>query len=230
MRNKPKVNLKSDIKMTEKKKSFAQRMGIIKSDVEVGGKQDKTNVKSDTKTPVSVPTSFLNQSTAAGVPDEKFVQMLMKVIADNNLPGLDYIEFKQAIDAMNSAQIDEKTKYMTTFIVYAQQGCTKEVLLSSVDKYMSVIKNEVTQFDNELKSQREEKVQSKLAQVEEARKKVADLTKAITDANNFILKASQEAQQESLNLQIVEANFKKSADRVLGMLEGDKGKINNYIQ
>lgn len=216
--------------MTEKKKSFAQRMGIIKSDAEVDGKQNKTNVKSDTKTPVSVPTSFLNQSAAAGVPDEKFVQLLMKVIADNNIPGLDYFEFKQAIDAMNSAQIDEKTKYMTTFIVYAQQGCSKELLLSSVDKYMSVIKNEVTQFDNELRSQREEKVQSKLAQVEEARKKVADLTKAITDANNFILKASQEAQQENLNLQMVEANFKKSAERVLGMLEGDKGKINNYIQ
>jgi hypothetical protein len=131
---------------------------------------------------------------------------------------------------MGAAQIDEKTKFMTTFIVYAQQGCKKEVLLSSLDKYMSVIRNEVSQFDSELKVQRQEKVQSKLTQVEEAKKKVADLTREIADANNLILKASQEAQQENLNLQIVEANFKKSAERVLGMLQGDKDKINNYIQ
>jgi cob(I)alamin adenosyltransferase len=216
--------------MTEKKKTFAQRIGIIKSDVDDDVKQNKAEVKAEVINPVSVPSSFLNQSTTSGVPDEKFVQMLMKVIADNNIPGLDYFEFKQAIDAMTAAQIDEKTKFMTTFIVYAQQGCKKEVLLSSIDKYMSVIKNEVIQFDSELRTQREEKVRSKLSQVEEAKKKVADLTQAIADANNFILKASQEAQQENLNLQIVEANFKKSAERVLGMLQGDKEKINNYIQ
>jgi hypothetical protein len=216
--------------MTEKKKTFAQRIGIIKSDVEDDEKQKTAGVNPEAGKPVSVPSSFLNQSTTGGVPDEKFVQMLMKVIADNNIPGLDYFEFKQAIDAMGAAQIDEKTKFMTTFIVYAQQGCKKEVLLSSVDKYMSVIKNEVSQFDSELKAQHQEKVQSKLNQVEESRKKVEELTRAIADANNFILKASQEAQQENLNLQIVEANFKKSAERVLGMLQGDKEKINNYIQ
>jgi hypothetical protein len=216
--------------MSEKKKTFAQRIGIIKSDVEDDAKQNQAEVRPEAKNPVSVPSSFLSQGTTSGVPDEKFVQMLMKVIADNNIPGLDYFEFKQAIDAMGSAQIDEKTKFVTTFIVYAQQGCKKEVLLSSVDKYMSVIRNEVSQFDSELKTQRQEKVQSKLIQVEEAKKKVAELTQAIADANNLILKASQEAQQENLNLQIVEANFKKSAERVLGMLQGDKEKINNYIQ
>jgi hypothetical protein len=216
--------------MTEKKKTFAQRIGIIKSNVEDDEKQNNAEVKAEAKNPVSVPSSFLSQSTNSGVPDEKFVQMLMKVIAENNIPGLDYFEFKQAIDAMSAAQIDEKTKFMTTFIVYAQQGCKKEVLLSSVDKYMSVIRNEVSQFDKELKTQREQKVQSKLTQVEEAKKKVAELTQAIADANNFILKASQDVQQENLNLQIVEANFKKSAERVLGMLQGDKEKINNYIQ
>jgi hypothetical protein len=216
--------------MTEKKKTFAQRIGIIKSDVEVEGNQDKQEAKPAAKNPVSIPTSFLNQSSTSGVPDEKFVQMLMKVIADNNLPGLDYFEFRQAVDALSTAQIDEKTKFTTTFIVYAQQGITKEVLISSIDKYSSLIKNEITQFDAELKTQLDEKVQSKLAQVEEKKKMIAELTREISDANSFILKASQEAQQESMNLQMVEANFKKSAEKVFGMLQGDKEKINNYIQ
>jgi hypothetical protein len=215
--------------MAEKKKTLAQRMGIIKSDVDAGKEQSKAEEKSDVRNALSVPASFLNQSTTTGVPDEKFVTLLMKVIADNNLPGLDYFEFKQAVDAMSTAQIDEKTKFMTIFVVYSQQGCKKEDLLSSLDKYVSLIKNEVKQFDTELNSQRNEKVQAKLAQVEETKKKVAELTKAIADANSFILKASQEAQQEALNLQIIDSNFKKSAEKVLGLLQNDKEKINNYI-
>jgi hypothetical protein len=216
--------------MAEKKRTIAQRLGIVKSDLEVEGNNDKPEIKSEAKNSVSIPTSFLSQSTGTGVPDEKFIQMLMKVIADNNMPGLDYFEFKQAIDAMGSAQIDEKTKFMTTFIVYAQQGCKKEVLLSSIDSYASLIRHEIAQFDAELKTQQNEKVQSKLEKIEEAKKKVIELSQAITDANNFILKATQEAQQESLNLQMTEANFKKSAERVLGVLQSDKEKINNYIQ
>jgi hypothetical protein len=216
--------------MAEKKKSFAQRIGIIKSDIETDGKTEKAEVKSQPANQSSVPPSFLNQTTMSGIPDEKFVKMLSKVIADNNLPGLDYFEFKQAIDAMSSAQIDEKTKYMTTFIVYAQQGCKKDVLLSSIETYKSIIKNEVAQFDIELKSQRDEKVHAKLAKVEEAKKKVEELTKQITEANNYILKATQEAQEENMKLQMVEANFKKSADSVIGILQNDKEKINNYIQ
>lgn len=216
--------------MAEKKKTFAQRIGIIKSDVDPEKKKEKPEVKPEPKTSVSIPNSFLNQSATSGIPDEKFVKMLMKVISDNDLPGLDYFEFKQAIDALGTAQIDEKTKFTTTFIVYAQQGCSKETLLSSIDKYSDIIKNEVTQFNAELKTQINEKVQSKLSRVEETKKKVMELTKEIADANEFILKASQEAQQESLNLQMVEANFKKSAEKVLGILQGDKEKINNYIQ
>ena len=216
--------------MAEKKKTFAQRIGIIKSAVDPEKKKEKPEVKPEPKTSVSIPNSFLNQSATSGIPDEKFVKMLMKVISDNDLPGLDYFEFKQAIDALGTAQIDEKTKFTTTFIVYAQQGCSKETLLSSIDKYSDIIKNEVTQFNAELKTQINEKVQSKLSRVEETKKKVMELTKEIADANEFILKASQEAQQESLNLQMVEANFKKSAEKVLGILQGDKEKINNYIQ
>jgi len=216
--------------MAEKKKTFAQRIGIIKSDVDPEKKKEKPEVKPEPKTSASIPNSFLNQSATSGIPDEKFVKMLMKVISDNNLPGLDYFEFKQAIDALGTAQIDEKTKFSTTFIVYAQQGCSKETLLSSIDKYSDIIKNEVTQFNAELKTQINEKVQSMLSRVEETKKKVMELTKEIADANEFILKASQEAQQESLNLQMVEANFKKSAEKVLGILQGDKEKINNYIQ
>jgi hypothetical protein len=168
-------------------------------------------------------------SNMAGVADEKFVEMLWSVISQNNLPGQDYFEFKQAIDAMASLPIDEKSKFLTTFTIFQSQGCKKETLLSSLDKYMKIIQKEQVSFASEFESQRNEKVNSKLAQVEEAKKKVEELNKQIMEANNFILTASQEAQQEEMKLQMTNANFNKSAEKVLGVLQSDKEKINIYL-
>ena len=168
-------------------------------------------------------------SNMAGVADEKFVEMLWSVVSQNNFPGQDYFEFKQAIDSMSSLPIDEKSKFLTTFTIFQSQGCKKETLLSSLDKYMKIIQREQASFASEFESQRNEKVNSKLTQVEEAKKKVAELNNQIIEANNFILTASQEAQQEEMKLQMTNANFNKSAEKVLGALQSDKEKINNYL-
>jgi hypothetical protein len=56
------------------------------------------------------------------------------------------------------------------------------------------------------------------------------MNKKIMETNNLILSATQEAQQEELNLKMTESSFKNSVDRVLATLNDDKKKINNYIQ
>jgi hypothetical protein len=211
-------------------------MGLfLKDDPEKEAKkQAEKEAKKAAKTlktePVSqftvTPQSVTNM---AGVADEKFVQMLWSVIEQYNIPGQDYFEFKQAIDAMAALPIDEKSKFLTTFTIFNSQGCKKESLLLSLEKYMKVIQKEISSFAAEFEAQRNEKVNAKLAQIEEAKRKVEELNKQILEANNFILTASQEAQQEEMKLQMTSANFNKSAEKVLSVLESDKEKINNYI-
>ena len=176
------------------------------------------------------PVTQQTAASMAGIPDEKFVEMLWAVISQNNIPGQDYIEFKQAVDSMASLPIDEKSKFLTTFSIFQSQGCKKETLISSIDKYVNMIKGEQASFMSEFEAQRNIKVTSKLAQVEEAKRKVEQLTKEISDANAFVLTASQEAQQEEMQLNITAANFNTSVDRVLAAFESDKNKINTYIQ
>jgi len=181
----------------------------------------------------SVPPIQVSQQTAsnlAGVADDKFVTILWQAISDNNIPGQDYFEFKQAIDQMANIPIDEKTKFITTFAVFSGQGCKKEALISSIDTYVNIIKKEQANFASEMESQLSEKVRGKQGQIEEAKKKVEELNKQIMEANNFIVTASQEAQQEELKIQMTNANFNQSAERVLTALTGDKNKINMYLQ
>ena len=166
----------------------------------------------------------------AGVADDTFVKRLWQAIAENHKPGQDYFEFKQSLDAMASLPIDEKNKFLSVFMIFKQQGCKKETITSSIDVYENVIKKEQATFAEEYEATHTEKVKSKQAQIEEAKKKVEDLNKQIVDANTFILTASQEAQQDELKLQMMSANFNQSAEKVLASLESDKNKINTYIQ
>ncbi|HUU87402.1 MAG TPA: hypothetical protein VMX17_06580 [Candidatus Glassbacteria bacterium] len=193
-------------------------------------KESKSNVAPQpTITPVTQ-QSVASMPSIAGVVDDKFMEMLWSVISQNNIPGQDYFEFKQAIDAMASLPIDERSKFLTTFTIFNSQGCKKDTLVSSIDRYVNVIQSELSSFNAEFANQRQEKVTTKLQQVEEAKKKVEELNKKIVEVNNFILTATQEAQQEELQLQMTAGNFEKSAEKVIAVLEGDKNKINNYIQ
>ena len=176
-----------------------------------------------------IPTSQI-VSNMTGVADEKFVEMLKGVIADNNIPGQDYFEYKQSLDALASLPLDERTKFITVYATFQLQGCKKDVLLSSIDKYVSIVKSEEINFDAELASQRNANVTGKTAQVEEARKKLDALNKEIAETNSFIITASQEIQNAELKLQMTENSFKKSVEKVVGMLMSDKDKINAYIQ
>ncbi|MFA5153275.1 MAG: hypothetical protein WC554_11995 [Clostridia bacterium] len=200
-------------------------------------KDAKKASKSVTKTASSIPqpiqpVQITSQivSNLTGVADEKFVEMLMDVIAKNNIPGQDYFEFKQTLDAMNSLPGDEKTKFLTIYTMFQLQGCKKETLLSSIDKYVSVVKAEEVNFDIELESQKNISVTTPLAQIEEARKKLDELNKQISELNTFIITSSQEVQNSELKLQMTETNFKKSIEKVVGLLLADKDKINSYIQ
>ena len=74
--------------------------------------------------------SFSSTQTVRGVVDNKFVDTLTKIIEDNNLPGQDYFEFKQAIENMKSMTgMSDQQKFQTIYAVLSLQGCTKAVLI-----------------------------------------------------------------------------------------------------
>jgi len=166
-----------------------------------------------------------------GVADNKFIEALEKVIEQNNQPGQDYFEFKQAIENMSSmAGMDDRTKFQTVYTVLSLQGCKKDLLLSSLDKYVQIIQLEKTNFDAEMQSEYNAKVQSKLNEAESYKKELESLTKRLSELNTSILTLSQEAQTEEMTIRAAESNFKASADVIINEMLADKQKINTYIQ
>jgi hypothetical protein len=175
------------------------------------------------------PVQSVSTTTVQGVADNKFIDLLEGIIEQSNLPGQDYFEFKQALENMNSLPMDERTKFQTVYQVLSLQGCTKAVLLTSLDKYIQIIQNEKTNFDTEMQSAYDANVKSKLLKAEESKKELETLSKRVSELNGSILVLSQEAQAEEMKIRATEANFKASADIIISEMIGDKDKINNFI-
>ena len=186
----------------------------------------------ETPTVVTTPkdqTVTVSNVSIQGVVDNKFIELLEGIIEQNNQPGQDYFEFKQAIENMKTLAMDEKTKFLTVYSVLSLQGCTKTVLQASLDKYITLIQAEKTNFDSEVQGQYVEKVKSKLDEAEKSRKELETLSKRLNELNTSILVLTQEAQSEEMKIRATEANFKASADIIINEMMSDKNKINNYI-
>jgi len=211
--------------------------GLIFKDEDEGTSQPASQEKptSAFKGSASVPTanvqSFSSTQTVRGVVDNKFVDTLTKIIEDNNLPGQDYFEFKQAIENMKAmTSMNDSQKFQTIYAVLSLQGCTKAVLLSSLDKYVSLIQSEKKSFNGEMETQYQNRVTAKLAAAESAKKEMESLTKRMSELNTVILNVTQEAGAEEQKIRATEANFMASADVIINEMLSDKQKINEYLK
>lgn len=207
--------------------------GLIFKDSE-NGSTEPEKAAANSGTAVNPVTSYNSVSTGSpsikGVADNKFIEMLEKIIEESNMPGPDYFEFKQATENMKTIVPDERIQFQTVFSVLSLQKCTKEVLLSSLDHYVQIIQNEKANFDAEVSGAYKEKVQGKMDQANRAKQELEGLTKRMAELNNLVLSLSQEAQAEEMKIKATEANFKASADIIINEMLSDKQKIINYIQ
>jgi len=206
--------------------------GLIFKEGDQATTDDQGKTPSAPKTPAGQanPQNFTSTQTVQGIVDNKFVEVLTGVIEENNQPGQDYFEFKQAVENMNTLSMPEQQKFQTVYSVLGLQGCTKEGLLLSLDKYVQLIQKEKENFDAEMNNQFQSKVQSKLDEVTRSKNELAELTARIQELNTKILTLQQEAGSEEMGLRATEANFQASADVIVNEMLGDKQKITTFIQ
>jgi hypothetical protein len=201
---------------------------FIKDDGEQKPPQKAEAAKAATVSePTILPPTF---SGIQGMVNEKILANLKEVIRKNNISGIDYYEFSQAVDQLNNIIPDDKTKFAAAFATLTTSGgVTKAVLLSSIDTYISVINKEKDIFALDFKKNAEEKVGKRTKGVQDAQKRIAELQKELTNLTQFVIEETQNVQQEELKLKQVQSNFDASIAHLLACLTSDKEKINLYI-
>jgi len=205
-------------------------------------KPAKAKAKPKTNTGMVEPVRKPNQSPTApkvqntGKADPKFVDVLLKAIEANNIDGFDYLEFKQSLQSMSNLDMDEKTKYQSAFAMAKTMGATPTKLVSSAKHYVNILRKEESKFSDALKNQRQRQVQDRengIKQLEnsivEKQKQIKQLEAQIEDHKKQLAEKRETINTAVAKVENTKNGFVNAYNKVMGQIEADIQKMNQYI-
>jgi chromosome segregation ATPase len=168
--------------------------------------------------------------------DQKSLDFLTQALVKNNLPGFDYLEFKQSLNALSNLNMDEATAYKSAFATASTVGLTKDKLLKTAEHYRAVLMQEKQAFDQALKKQVQQKVESKKVEVEKLKKQILDYQAQIAKLQEEIVKnqqiidqADESIQQSMDKIKQTEEQFELTFQAILNQINCDLEDIKQYI-
>jgi len=168
--------------------------------------------------------------------DEKSVDFLTKALEKSNLPGFDYIEFKQSLSALQDMDMEEQTAFKSAYATAATVGLTKEKLLKTAEHYKKILANEKVQFDAALQKQIQTRVGNKQAeleklqkQIEEYQQKIKQLEEKIAKNQSTIDKQDDLIRDAKEKIESTKDGFEQTLQRIMNEIDRDIENINTYL-
>ena len=168
--------------------------------------------------------------------DDKSIQFLTQALSKNNLPGFDYLEFKQSLSALAALNMDEVTAFKSAFATAATVGLTKDKLLKTARHYKNVLDQEKKQFDEALQKQMNQRVASKRSEVEKLKQQIVDNQAKIKDLQDKIAKAQSTIDHADENIQAAlekiettQKNFEYTYQSIQNQIDQDIQSIEQHL-
>ena len=168
--------------------------------------------------------------------DDKSIGYLTNALSKSNLPGFDYLEFKQSLAALGSMNMDEETAIKSAYATASTLGLTKDKLLKTTEHYKKVLMNEKVQFDAALQKQINQRVHAKEAELEKLKKqideyksKIAQLEQKIAKNQATIEKQDDVIQKAKDKIESTKDGFELTLQSILNAIDKDIDTINLHI-
>ncbi|MEM7368565.1 MAG: hypothetical protein AAF587_08165 [Bacteroidota bacterium] len=168
--------------------------------------------------------------------NEAHVQLLLKAMEDNNLEGLDYLEFKESLEALSKMPMDEETKYKSAYAVASSMGANVHKLIQAAIHYLDIIKKEKEGFHlNTMKKMNDEMKSKKngVLKLEKSistkKKQIAKLKKEIDQVERDMIDKISEAQQFDSKVKATEIEFETAYKVIKGNIDKDIKKMREYL-
>ncbi len=168
--------------------------------------------------------------------DTRSAQFLMKALESNNLPGFDYIEFKQSLGALVSMNMDEGTAFKSAFATASTMGLTKQKLLESATHYKQILQKEKGQFDIALKNRLQQRVGAKAeenkrheARLKQIEDQIKRLQEEIVQVKHKIAENDKVRETEGTKLKVQKDNFESTYEKIQTEINNDVQKISQFI-
>ncbi len=169
--------------------------------------------------------------------DERSLKVLVKALEEQNLPGFDYLEFREAVQRlMQDMEMDEETAIKSAFATASTVGLSKEKLLKTARHYQDVLEKEKQKFDAALKKRLDEKVVTREKEVAQLKAKVAqwkaqieELQQKVAKAEEVLARAGQDLQQELDKLEGTKAKFEHTWRSLRNQIEQDLQQLDKLL-
>lgn len=176
-------------------------------------------------------------SVNLGSVDSKIIEKLLKAFEDNNQEGFDYLEYKNALKALDKMPMDEATKYRSAFATASTIGTTLDKLTSSAQFYIAILDKENKTFLSSFDSQVKNKISSKENELKQFENLIKSKSEQIKQLTLDIQKHQTQIQEIKLKLkesrgmmQSTQDNFKSSYVKLKSQLEEDIVKMEKYLK
>jgi hypothetical protein len=164
--------------------------------------------------------------------DAKIVDSLLSAMEQKNLPGEDYLEFMQALKAMQNIPLDDAMKVQTVMATLSIKGLTVTKIKESAGYYKKVLKDEENEFNTELNNQIEKTVKSKEKSIDALKEtiklkseQIANLTKEINEAQQNINTTANQIKAAEIKIKATQENFSKAYNFVINQIDETINKI-----
>ncbi|MCB0572183.1 MAG: hypothetical protein KDC66_20595 [Phaeodactylibacter sp.] len=162
--------------------------------------------------------------------DERSVASLIKALERNNQPGFDYIEFKQSLGRLLALNMDEATAFRSAYATASTVGLTKDKLLQTAELYKKVLFSEKQQFDAALQKQMEQRVESKVSEVEKMKKQIEEYKLKIQQLQEKIAKAQDTIDHADEHIQAAKEKIESTKDAFESTLRAILNDIDKDIE
>ena len=168
--------------------------------------------------------------------DGKSVDYLTTALAKSNLPGFDYLEFKQSLAALAEMGMDEPTAMKSAYATAATVGLTKDKLIKTAQHYKQVLATEKNQFDEALGNQLDIRVNNKRQEVETLKvqigkwkEQISKLEAQISQSQNTIDHADENIKGEMSKIQSTKTNFEFAFQTIGNQIDKDIENVKLYL-
>lgn len=168
--------------------------------------------------------------------DPRSYNSLISALEKANLPGFDYLEFKQSLAKLKKLGMDEQTAMQSAFTTASTMGLTKEKLLTTAMHYKTVLGKELMSFDKVCDQQIEKRVTGKKkeietlqAEIEKHRNEIAKLEQKITESQRIIDSADTDVKTAMEKIKQTKTAFDRTFQSVMNQIEKDISNIGSII-
>ncbi len=161
--------------------------------------------------------------------DEKSMESLVGALERENLPGFDYLEFKQSLERLQALNLDEEVAFKSAYTTASTMGLTKEKLLKTAAHYKQVLLKEKQSFDVALQNQVKVKVDGKRKEVELLRKRLTEYEAKIRELENLKAAAEKTIMESDDTIAAAQAGINDVHDRFEATLKSLLNQIDSDI-